>query len=166
MKETLAGHELIKIIGNLSMERLEKISPKTVFLKNNLKKPLFLIILGAALQSAFTTVMLKCCDIFIQLGLYKENPIATVVMGAAIVPSSIVLLHLLNLSFKFYDQMEVTPIYNTLVTIVNTGTGLIILEENVNYKWSQIIGVLLGVAICSIGVAVIVHKPVAKIVTE
>lgn len=43
--------------------------------------------------------------------MYKENLFFTGCMLITLPPSTVLQLHILNIAMKYYDQMEVIPIY-------------------------------------------------------
>jgi hypothetical protein len=120
-----------------------------------------LVVFGAALMSGFATVLTKIADTFIQTGHFKEHPFLTGFMVLLIPPLTVNQVHLLNMSFKFYDQMEIMPFYQTLLSIVWILTGMYLLQEVENYKGVQLFGVFLGICISCMGMFLLTKKPVS-----
>jgi hypothetical protein len=72
---------------------------------------------------------------------------------------SIFQLHLINIPMKSYDQIEIIPIYQTFLILLNMASGAIILNEQKMYKWYELINLFLCSIICICGVVMIVQKP-------
>ena len=65
-------------------------------------------------------------------------------------------LHLINIPMKSYDQIEIIPIYQTFLILLNMASGAIILNEQKMYKWYELVNLLLCAIICICGVVMIV----------
>jgi hypothetical protein len=64
----------------------------------------------------------------------------------------------MNLSLKYYDQMQIIPIYQSAIILTNVLCGAIIFQEMNKYKDWKICMVILGVLICVSGILVIFRK--------
>jgi len=60
---------------------------------------------------------------------------------------------------KSYDQIEIIPIYQTFLILLNMASGAIILNEQKMYKWYELVNLFLCAIICICGVVMIVQKP-------
>lgn len=69
-----------------------------------------------------------------------------------LVLSSSLQVHLLNLAMKYYDQVEVVPIFQTCLMIMWITSGLIILNEQKFYSWPELAGILGSICLCIIGI--------------
>ena len=67
-------------------------------------------------------------------------------------------MHLLNLAMKYYEQMEVIPLYQSVIMIVWILTGLWIMDGAANYSWSKLSGIFVGIIICCAGIRVLMNK--------
>ena len=54
---------------------------------------------------------------------------------------------------KYYDLLDVIPVFMTSLLIFNILEGLIILDEyNANYERSDFVGITIGIVLCLLGV--------------
>ena len=73
--------------------------------------------------------MLKLFGELIQSGSAKNHWFMMLFLVVMLVLSSSLQVHLLNLAMKYYDQVEVVPIFQTCLMIMWITSGLIILNE-------------------------------------
>jgi len=59
---------------------------------------------------------------------------------------------------KYYEQMEVIPLYQSVIMIVWILTGLWIMDEAANYSWTKLTGIFVGIIICCAGIRVLMNK--------
>ena len=59
---------------------------------------------------------------------------------------------------KFYDQLEVVPVYQTCLMILWILTGLIILDEKQFYGGLQLTAIFASVLFCCIGIKILTMK--------
>jgi hypothetical protein len=67
-------------------------------------------------------------------------------------------LYTLNTGFKYYNQLEVVPIYQSSVIINNFLCGGVIFDEFDYYNWWQILLINVGSLICISGILIIAKK--------
>ena len=61
-------------------------------------------------------------------------------------------IHLINLAMKYYDQVEVVPIFQTCLMIMWITTGLIVLNEKQFYSWIELAGIFGSIVLSLIGI--------------
>ena len=65
---------------------------------------------------------------------------------------------MLNVAMKYYNQIEIAPIYESFVILGKLTTGLILLDEQVFYSWLQIAGLCATSTLSVVGIALIAKK--------
>ena len=68
---------------------------------------------------------------------------------------------MLNVAMKYYNQIEIAPIYESFVILGKLTTGLILLDEQVFYSWLQIAGLCATSMLSIVGIALIAKKHTA-----
>ena len=69
------------------------------------------MLVNAGLQSGLAIVFLKLTGELIQSGEALQNPIMLGLLLIVMIVSAISQTHSLNMAMKFYDQLEVMPIF-------------------------------------------------------
>ena len=90
---------------------------------------MLLTILTSSLMSGVTIVM---CKLLTELGQSKElgsHIVLDLIMMVTIAFSGMTQVHMLNKAMKYYDQLEVVPIYQTASMTLWICTGLIVFDE-------------------------------------
>jgi hypothetical protein len=64
----------------------------------------------------------------------------------------------MNMNLKYYEQMEIIPIYQSSIILTNVLCGAIIFQEMEKYNWWKIMMLSIGFMICISGVSVIILK--------
>ena len=67
-------------------------------------------------------------------------------------------LWFLNVSMKYYDHLDVIPIFMTSLLVFNICYGLVLLDEMDNYVGYDYIGIVIGVILCIFGISLLVAK--------
>ena len=67
-------------------------------------------------------------------------------------------LYTMNQGFKYYNQLEVVPIYQSSVIINNIICGGVIFNEFRLYSWWQMLLLVTGTVICISGILIIAKK--------
>ena len=68
-------------------------------------------------------------------------------------------MYMINKSIEFYDQVEVIPIYLTLLIFMNCFCGGLILDEYLMYTTQELFVLLGCLVICVLGIYMLVKKP-------
>lgn len=149
---------MIDKITNLEEKDIRKISPN--FRKFLIRVPLFLFPWASGLLSGITTSFIKGVAEMAkseELMTILTHPLPYIclcICGLSIVGQ----LYTMNNGFKYYNQLEVVPIYQSSVIINNILCGGIIFNEFKFYTWWQMLLILTGTLICISGIMVIVKK--------
>ena len=72
----------------------------------------------------------------------------TIFLYATSTPGNIVMLIFLQGAMKYYDQIEVIPMYVTSSLIFTIVSGMIMLNEIADYSPGQLVGIFFGIVIC------------------
>ena len=77
---------------------------------------------------------------------------------ATATPSNIVMLVFLQGAMKYYDQIEVIPIYLTSTVIFTVVSGMVMLNEIRLYSALQLVGICIGMVLCIAGIVIMNYK--------
>lgn len=67
---------------------------------------------------------------------------------------------------KYYDHLDVIPIYMTSLLVFNICCGLILFDEFALYTRSGFLGIVLGIGMCMSGISLLVFKNAAAVKTK
>ena len=67
---------------------------------------------------------------------------------------------------KYYDQLDVVPIFLTSVLIFNIVEGMILLDEVSLYERTDLIGISFGIAACMLGIIILTSKNADQVKTK
>ena len=70
-----------------------------------------LFLLNSALMSSIAMTMLKMLGELVASDSAKDHIFMMIIMLCLLLTSAPLQIHLLNMSMKFYDQLEIVPIY-------------------------------------------------------
>eukprot|EP00347_Sterkiella_histriomuscorum_P002196 403369096 len=150
--------KLIEKVQKLDEQDLKMISPN--FKKIWIRIPLILYPWASGLLSGMTTSfikgvaeMMKNHDIM-ELVVHPLPYICLAICGVNIIGQ----LYTLNTGLKYYNQLEVIPIYQSSVILNNILCGGLIFNEFQLYTWWQMLLISLGCLICVCGILVIAKK--------
>lgn len=73
--------------------------------------------------------------------------------------ASFVQLRNLNRSMALYDQIEIVPIYQASLILLNMLSGVVIMQESSKYQSSELIFLLVCLIVCISGVFTIAKRP-------
>jgi ABC-type nickel/cobalt efflux system permease component RcnA len=66
---------------------------------------------------------------------------------------------MVNKSIEFYDQVEVIPIYLSMLIFLNCFCGGMILDEYLMYSIEELFNLFACCLICSFGIWILIRKP-------
>lgn len=95
------------------------------------------------------------------LALREHAPfVSWIVLGLALVGASTALLQLytLNVVMKYYEQVELVPIYQSLVVVFSLCSGLVLFDESALYTWGQLLEIIGAILLVIIGIFVLALK--------
>ena len=68
------------------------------------------------------------------------------------------MVHSLNLAMKYFDQLQVMPIFMIAIMVLWICSGLTILEESKYYTWGELFSLYASFAVCCIGIKILMSK--------
>ena len=64
----------------------------------------------------------------------------------------------LNISMKYYDQLDVIPIFMTAYLVFGICSGMIFFDEASSYTAGNLVGIVAGILVCMLGIVLLVMK--------
>lgn len=157
-QEVCPAHLLIKIVNQMPDELLAEVSPESKSLKMVLKRTLLILLANAGVQSSIAVVFMKMFGELIQSGDYKNYVFMFILLFVALGVASLSNVHSMNLAMKYFDQMQVIPIFMSCIMINWILSGMLILQEFEFYTWAQLVSMLVGFALCCVGIKILMSK--------
>ena len=77
------------------------------------------------------------------------------ISGAACITAMTILM---NVVMKIYKQIEVVPVYESMVIIFSIAAGLVIFDESSYYSWLELTGILGSAVLVLIGISILMFK--------
>lgn len=123
-------HKVVDLIWNCDKFVLRTVSPKSYAFRPYIKLPLFSIIAELAILNAVCYSTYK-----LSLELIKTEGLTALSANLFIlgILLNLVQLWLFNIAMRFYDQLEIIPIFQVSWIIFNMLFGLLLLEEGECY---------------------------------
>ena len=157
-KRMRLAHDLIQILNDIPVDELAKVSPQSVWLKNYVKVPMLVLITDSAMQSGLIVLATKVLGELAQSNGISDYKAMTALVVIMLLWAGTMNIHSLNMAMKYYDQLEVIPIYNSLCMLTWFLSGVIVLDEFANYTDKQRIGTFVCLSICAIGIKFLTMK--------
>jgi hypothetical protein len=152
------AHVIIATLNDMDDEWVEYVSEPSLKLKALIKVPMVLCTATSALQSGITIVMLKLFSELGQTSSISTHWLLAALMLLAIGASGAVQLHMLNLAMKYYNQIEVIPIYSTAIMVIWIATGMVVFNEARFYSTLELFGIAGSILSCVIGIKFLTMK--------
>ena len=67
---------------------------------------------------------------------------------------------------KYYDLLDVIPIFMTSLLIFNIVEGLVILDEYSVYERNDLVGITIGIVLCLMGITLLMLKNHTQVKTK
>jgi drug/metabolite transporter (DMT)-like permease len=96
-------------------------------LKRDIKTPMALMSIAAGVVAGLASALLKGMTISVSTTGFLS--LSTICYLTIAIVLSLFQLHLINIPMKSYDQIEIIPIYQTFLILLNMASGAIILNE-------------------------------------
>ena len=113
-------------------------------------------------MSGISMVFLKLLTELIAVDKLWERPGVAVILIASTFGTGFFQIHMLNSAMKMYEQLEVMPIYITLIMVVWMLTGIFIFNEIKYYSKTQLIVMGAAFAVCCVGIKCLTSKKVRQ----
>ena len=140
------GRVLIALIDKCPAQLVVKISPGSEEIKNNLKICLVLMCFSCGIMNGCALTFMKVGGEILNSDEFKENIFFSLLMLLCGLSCAIIQMIFLNLSMKYYNNLDVMPIYQATILMGLMVTGLLVLKESALYTWGELF-LLFGSAI-------------------
>ena len=117
-----------------------------------------LLLVSSAVQSGISVVFMKLVMEIVEASAFLSNWLLVVFICSACALSMVYQMHFLNQAMKYYDQLEVIPIYQTAIMLMWIGAGMIILSEHRFYSQTQLVFIGLSTMLCLVGIKLLTSK--------
>lgn len=147
--------ETVQSIGNVDSRNSKAAHYKLI--KSLSKVPMIL----CCLTTGFLSGVNQACFKFVGLALLAGTPLVSFfILGLAIMGGigAATQLTLVNIAIKFYRQVDVSPAYTSLITIMTVVAGLTIFDESKYYSWSRLLGLFFSISVSCIGIFLLAVK--------
>ena len=140
-------------------ELVTKISPGAgLKLKNNIKVPIVLLTMVSGLCGGTSIVMLKGFGTIVNGTELAGNVFLALVLVIVGLGSATIQMYMLNQSMKYYNNIDVMPIYQSFVLINWMVSGLVLLDESSLYSWGELIRLGASCSLVILGIIVLTKK--------
>ena len=111
------------------MEQIEQISPRSKSLKKYLKVPMILLAWSTATFSSVNLVLYKSFGEILKSGEFEKTPISANCLFVFAITGGGIQLIVLNVAMKYYDNIDVMPVYQSLALVMMLLSGWVLLDE-------------------------------------
>ena len=118
------------------MEQIEQISPRSKSLKKYLKVPMILLAWSTATFSGMNLVLFKCFGEILKAGDFDRTPVFTSFLVVFALIGALIQMIILNVAMKYYNNIDVMPVYQSLILVMMLLCGWVLLDEIVYYTWT------------------------------
>jgi len=150
------------ILYGLPMESIKRVSPNSVDLKIWLKAPMLIFVSCAAMTSSLSELLMKVLGCILKDAEEPTDYLWLLFFIPCLLYTASRTLIYVNYGIKYYDQMEVMPIYQTNLLLHNIMVGMLCLNELKFYTWYMTGGICLSTVFCAIGIRVLLLKNKGK----
>ena len=114
---------------------------------------------STATFSGMNLTLLKCFGEIIKQGDFSSLPIMTSCLLVFAVSGAIIQIVMLNIGLKYYNNIDLMPVYQSLILVMMLACGWVLLDEISCYSWTQVLGILGSACLIIIGIKIITIKP-------
>jgi len=133
-------------------------SPGSLRLKKDLKVPLVLILWGCGLIYGSSIVFLKVFGEIINSPDFLKNIFFASIVGGCGIAAAGLQIYMLNLSMKLYNNLDVMPIYQSMILMHMMLAGLILLDESALYTWGELCALFGSAIFVILGIYILTQK--------
>ncbi len=148
---------LIELVCELPMDFIRETFPEFVRLKRLVRVPLILLLSCAGILSGLCTAIAKVIGESIAT---NKQYFSWFILYLTVSGISAILmeLYLMNVAMKIYRQIEVVPVFESMVIIFTITAGLVLFDESSYYSWLELSGILGSAVLVLIGIVVLTFK--------
>ena len=149
---------LIRVLTIFPKELLLEISPSSERIRKSARLPMVSLLSCTGLLAGYSAVLFKYfAELVVGGKSLKVAALSFPILAAALFTNFLQLIFL-NISMKYYDQLDVIPVFMTSFLVFGIVCGLIFFNEIESYTWGSGAGILGGCLLCIAGIALIVLK--------
>ena len=131
---------LLGLLGKLPKELIAEISPEVgMKLRSNIKMPIILLTLCAGLCGGSSIVFMKSFGEIVNGPEVSGHVFFALILVNVGFAAGAMQCYLLNLSMKYFNNIDVMPIYQSFILINWMVSGLVLLDESSLYTWGELI---------------------------
>ena len=143
-------------------EIISEVSPDSILIRRTAKLPMFVILVSAGLIGGIATTFYKIIgELAIENDLDKDGWFVSILLVVGVL-ANLVMLYLINIAMKYYDQLEVIPVFASSQLVFIILSGLILLDEYSLYNSAELAGLAVGAGVCAVGVLILLLKNKVK----
>ena len=142
----------------MSSEIIYEISPRSIILKKNLKVPMVLLTWTTATICGTNLCLFKCVGEILTEHDFWNMPIMVTSFVTFVVCMALTQVFVFNTALRYYNNLDVIPIYQSLNLTMMLVCGWILLDEIKNYEWNEIAGLICSSMLTIVGIKVITMK--------
>ena len=150
---------LLDLLGEMPEELISIISPEAgLKLKKSIKVPVVLLTMAAGLCGGTSLVMMKSFGEIVGGAEMNGNVYMAVVLIIFGLGTGALQMYMLNLSMKYYNNIDVMPIYQSFILINWMVSGLVLLDESSLYSWGELLRLAASCSLVISGIFVLTLK--------
>ena len=119
---------------------------------------MILYVTTAAMVSSLSELFMKIVGAILKDAEEWSDYLYLLIFLPMLVTTATITMIYVNYGIKYYDQIEVMPIYQTSLLLHNILVGLLCLNEMRFYTFGMLGGIGLSTFICSLGIFVLLEK--------
>ena len=116
------------------------------------------LLLCTGLLGGYSLTLFKLLGELVVAKAYQTDTFFTLMILAVGLSANLIQLLFLNVAMKYYDQLDVVPIFMTSYLIFGIFCGMIFLAEYKAYSKLNFIGIAIGISLCIVGITLLVMK--------
>ena len=149
---------LMDVLYGLPKDSVKMVSPRSLWLKVWVKMPMILYVTTAAMVSSISELFVKVCGCIVKDAELWTDYLWLLLFVPLLISTATITLIYVNYGIKYYDQIEVMPIYQTSLLLHNILVGLLCLNELKFYTYDMLSGIAFSTLICALGIYVLLEK--------
>ena len=126
--------------------------------KRWLKAPMVLLVWSTATFTGQNLCMFKSFGEIITSNDFYEMPIMAIFILLTGLIGGVVQMFILNIAMRYYNNLDIMPVYQSLNLIMMLTCGWILLDEIKYYEWKDMLGILGSSVLIITGIKIITMK--------
>ena len=134
------------------------LSPDSLRLKLLVKMPMLVFANVAAMMSSMSEMFMKIIGCILKDAQEWTDYAYLIIFVPCLAFTGARTLVYINYGIKYYDQLEMMPIYQTCLLLHNILVGMICLDEVKFYTKGMLLGILFSIICCMVGISFLLEK--------